>query len=86
MLGLSLRAGSSMQEQLVPPPTVKSLQPPFQEVPKHLWEEAEGWRNCSGNPLVAVSVPGFPQLPCLSPSREHAVDHLSQTLFNREPI
>lgn len=85
-MGLSLWAGSSMQEQLVPPPTVKSLQPSFQEVPKHLWEEAEGWRNCSGNPLAAVLVPGFPQLSCLSSSREHAVDHLSQTLFSREAI
>lgn len=36
MMGLSLGAVSSLQE-LVQPPIAKSLPPPFQEVPKHLW-------------------------------------------------
>lgn len=55
---LSLLTGSSVQEQLVQPPVVVS----FQEVSKHMWEEAEGSMNCSGNLLAVISVLGFPKL------------------------
>lgn len=75
-----------MQDQLVQPSIVKFLWPSLQEVPKHMWEEAEGWMNRSGNPLAPGLVLGFPQLPCLSPAGEHAVDCLKQKLVSRQPI